>query len=235
MNDAVAADATRRVSRLSPDLVLHRVPNVSLTLSAADTITIKAGSGKVICGRLGLRVLERFARPATVGEVAAQSVSGAQQWMDLMDTIALLVDHGVLYDVSEGPPGGQPRRSYWWDNPRPHIQMLDDVERTNRFIAAIEAHGNLNTVAAVAEAFDRSERWVQQLFRDYAGIGLKWLLQRHRLLAAARRIRESEKPDWADIAYEFGYASQQHFNTDFRKVLGRTPMQYKKVVTRRQD
>jgi AraC-like DNA-binding protein len=113
-------------------------------------------------------------------------------------------------------------------HPRPDA----NIDLINRIIAAIEAEESLDTVAAVAEAFCRSERRIQQLFRDYAGIGLKWLLQRHRLLAAARRIRESEKPDWADIAYEFGYASQQHFNTDFKKVLGRTPMQYKKAVTR---
>ena len=32
---------------------------------------------------------------------------------------------------------------------------------------------------------------------------------------------------WADIAYALGYASQQHFITDFRTVLGETPVQYK--------
>lgn len=50
------------------------------------------------------------------------------------------------------------------------------------------------------------------------------------LLAAARYIRETERPNWAAIAYDLGYASQQHFNVDFKKALGRTPAQYKKSV-----
>jgi AraC-like DNA-binding protein len=103
----------------------------------------------------------------------------------------------------------------------------DNVDLINRIIAAIESDDDLTTVAAVATAFDRSERWVQQLFRDYLGIGLKWLLQRRRLLGAAALIRATDDPDWADIAYALGYASQQHFITDFKNVLGETPVQYK--------
>jgi AraC-like DNA-binding protein len=80
----------------------------------------------------------------------------------------------------------------------------------------------------VAKAFARSERWLQQLFRDYLGIGLKWLLQRHRLLVAAEQIRENEPPNWAEIAYDLGYSSQSHFITDFKKVLGVTPLDYRK-------
>lgn len=109
----------------------------------------------------------------------------------------------------------------------------DNIALINRIIAAIEADEHLTTVAAVAAAFGRSERWVQQLFRDYLGIGLKWLLQRHRLLGAAALIRATDNPDWADIAYALGYASQQHFITDFTKVLGETPLRYKANLTPR--
>ena len=103
----------------------------------------------------------------------------------------------------------------------------DSIDLIGRIIAATETDETLTTVAAVADAFGRSERWVQQLFRDYLGIGLKWLLQRRRLLHAAAVIRTTPDPDWADIAYALGYASQQHFITDFKTVLGETPVQYK--------
>lgn len=106
-------------------------------------------------------------------------------------------------------------------------QPDDNVALINRIIAATEAENGPRTVSDVAKAFGRSERWVQQLFRDYIGVGLKWLLQRQRLLAAAAMIRTIDNPDWADIAYALGYASQQHFITDFRNVLGETPVQYK--------
>lgn len=108
----------------------------------------------------------------------------------------------------------------------------DNVTLINAIVAAIEADPDLSTVAAVARAFARSERWVQQLFRDYVGVGLKWLLQRRRLLLAAARIRTTDNPDWADMAYALGYSSQQHFITDFRTVLGETPVQYKANLSR---
>lgn len=110
-------------------------------------------------------------------------------------------------------------------------QFDKNIEHLNEIITAIELDENLQTVTAVAKAFNRSERWLQQLFRDYVGIGLKWLLQRRKLLAAAELIRETDQPDWAAMAYDLGYSSQQHFITDFKQVLGKTPLQYKKDVT----
>lgn len=106
------------------------------------------------------------------------------------------------------------------------------LEEINAIIAAVETDEDLTTVAAVGESFGRSERWLQQAFRDHLGIGLKWLLQRKRLLAAAAEIRLSDEPDWVGIAYDLGYSSQQHFITDFRTVLGATPVQYHKGLTR---
>jgi AraC-like DNA-binding protein len=107
----------------------------------------------------------------------------------------------------------------------------DTVALINEIIAAVETDESLTTVTMVASAFDRSDRWLQQTFRDYLGIGLKWLLQRKRLLAAAAQIRADAEPDWIGIAYDLGYSSQQHFITDFRTVLGATPVQYKKGLT----
>jgi AraC-like DNA-binding protein len=106
--------------------------------------------------------------------------------------------------------------------PDSHIDLLNEI------ITAIETEESLQTVGAVAERFGRSERWLQQLFQDYVGIGLKWLLQRHRLLRAAEQIREIDQPNWAAMAYDLGYNSQQHFITAFKQVLGKTPLQYKK-------
>ncbi|WP_240231575.1 helix-turn-helix domain-containing protein [Devosia lacusdianchii] len=102
----------------------------------------------------------------------------------------------------------------------------------NEIIGDVETDEALTSVSAVAAAYGKSERWLQQVFRDYLGIGLKWLLQRKRLLLAAAQIRESDEPDWVGIAYDLGYSSQQHFITDFRTVLGETPVQYKKGLLR---
>ncbi|MCJ8519734.1 AraC-like DNA-binding protein [Pseudorhizobium tarimense] len=108
----------------------------------------------------------------------------------------------------------------------------ENIALINAIIAADEEDDTLSTVSAVAHRFGYSERWLQHLFRTCVGIGLKWFLQRHRLLLAAEGIRSSDAPDWIGIAYDLGYSSQQHFTTDFRKVLGETPLQYKAAVTR---
>lgn len=107
----------------------------------------------------------------------------------------------------------------------------ETIDLINQIIIEVETDEELTTVASVAAAYGRSERWLQQAFRDYLGINLKWLLQRKRLIAAAETIRATDEPDWAGIAYDLGYSSQQHFITDFRTVLGETPVQYKKGLT----
>jgi AraC-like DNA-binding protein len=133
-----------------------------------------------------------------------------QQLLSLDDQAAVHMLAGTLRDKN-------PR-------PDPHIDLI------NELIDAIENNGELQTVKAVARQFHRSERWIQQLFQEYVGIGLKWMLQRNKLLEAAKHIRESDDPDWAAIAYDLGYSSQQHFITDFKRVLGKTPLQYKKEL-----
>ena len=107
--------------------------------------------------------------------------------------------------------------------PDPNIKLINDI------IASIESD-DMKTVGFIAQRFGKSERWLQQLFQQYVGIGLKWQLQRFKLIEAAKSIRESNAPNWADLAYDLGYSSQQHFISDFKRVLGRTPVQYKKAL-----
>jgi AraC-like DNA-binding protein len=109
--------------------------------------------------------------------------------------------------------------------PDPKIGLI------NQIITATESDESLQTVAAVARHFSKSERWLQQLFQEYVGIGLKWLLQRKKLVLAAEKIRSTHDPDWTALAYDLGYSSQQHFITDFKQVVGKTPTQYKRELT----
>lgn len=109
-------------------------------------------------------------------------------------------------------------------------QYDPSIATINNIISVIE-NESLQTVKEVARRIGKSERWLQQLFQEYVGIGIKWQLQRNKLLEAAKSIRESDSPDWADLAYELGYSSQQHFITDFKRVLGKTPLQYKKQLS----
>jgi hypothetical protein len=136
MSDPAVTSA--RPTRLDPDAVLQRVPNVRLLLTAADTVKVRLPEGVLDCGPLGMRLLEGFQRPTSVRDVLDGLDIGMQGWMDALNTIAGLVDHGVLRDPHQRAPDAEVR-SYGFDNPRPHIEMLDDVARTRRFIEAIEA------------------------------------------------------------------------------------------------
>jgi AraC-like DNA-binding protein len=136
-----------------------------------------------------------------------------------LEYLLSLDDQAAIHELQELVRAGPPQ-------PDPNIELINEI------IRAVESDEGLQTVTAVAIAFARSERWLQQLFQEYLGIGLKWLLQRNRLLSAAQRIRESDKHDWAAIAYDLGYSSQQHFITAFKQVVGKTPQQYGKELRR---
>ena len=180
-----------------------------------------AGSGRIIGVRFRPGAFHAFWR----GEMAdlQDKVVGLSQvfpWADAAGIKAILAldDDGAVEAVVERLLAGLP-------GPDETIGLINEI------IGEVESDEELTTVAAVASAYGKSERWLQQVFRDYLGINLKWLLQRKRLIAAAETIRESDEPDWVGIAYDLGYSSQQHFITDFRTVLGATPVQYKKGLT----
>jgi AraC-like DNA-binding protein len=105
----------------------------------------------------------------------------------------------------------------------PNIQLID---RILEMADVMEAP----TVASLCQALDLSERRVQELMREYVGVGLKWILLRSRLQRAARFAATLQKTNWADIAFELGYSDQSHFINDFKRLIGKTPSQYAKDI-----
>lgn len=71
-----------------------------------------------------------------------------------------------------------------------------------------------------------SERRLQEIFRQYVGVGIKWIILRVRLIKAVELAATLENPNWTDIAYNLGYGDQSHFINDFKRVIGKTPVQY---------
>jgi AraC-like DNA-binding protein len=210
--------------------VMHR-PYVDLFVSAEQSgiqgtfrgkrTYVAAGSGRIIGIRFRPGAFHAFWRQALTG--LQDNVIDLQQVFHQADSryverLLTLDDQAAMDDLLRLVRAKHP-------------QLDANIEVINMIIAAVETDEGLQTVTAVANAFGRSERWLQQLFQDYVGIGLKWLLQRHRLLGAAQQIRDGDQPNYASIAYELGYSSQQHFISAFKQVLGKTPLEYKKVLT----
>jgi AraC-like DNA-binding protein len=94
-------------------------------------------------------------------------------------------------------------------------------------VAARIAHDRgISRVNQLVSEFSVSLRQLQRLFREYVGVGPKWVIQRYRLLEAAERIAAGPVVNWADLAVDLGYADQAHFIRDFKQLIGRSPADY---------
>jgi AraC-like DNA-binding protein len=102
------------------------------------------------------------------------------------------------------------------------------VERIAAILKTVEATAGLTQVEELAATSGMGVRSLQQLFSDYVGVSPKWVIRRFRLHEAADRLASGEEPDLAALAQSLGYFDQAHFTSDFRKLVGDTPAQYRK-------
>lgn len=105
-----------------------------------------------------------------------------------------------------------------------------NVELVNRIVDYVQTQSRTATVSSVARYFAMSERSLQHLFQTYVGVGVKWAIMRARFLEVAKHARAQSKPDWLEVAMEFGYSDQSHFINDFKKIVGVSPQQYVKLL-----
>jgi AraC-like DNA-binding protein len=95
-----------------------------------------------------------------------------------------------------------------------------------RIVDSIVDDRELLNAGALAERFEMSLRALQRLFNDYVGIGPKWVINRYRMHEAIARVQAGQPVSWAALAQELGYFDQAHFITDFRRLVGKTPVDY---------
>lgn len=118
-------------------------------------------------------------------------------------------------------------------------KLTPDIEVVNRMVRLIADDRSITRAEMLAEKFGIGLRSLQRLFAENVGVSPKWVIQRHRLIEAAERIRESMKEiDFADLALELGYADQSHFIRDFKIMVGLSPAKYRdslNVANRRKD
>jgi AraC-like DNA-binding protein len=101
------------------------------------------------------------------------------------------------------------------------------VERIAAILRAVETTPGLTQVEALAAGAGMGVRSLQQLFSDYVGVSPKWVIRRYRLHEAADRLANGEEVDLTALALSLGYFDQAHFTSDFRKLVGQTPGQYR--------
>lgn len=94
-------------------------------------------------------------------------------------------------------------------------------------VAMAENDVSMTRVDELAARSGRSVRSLQRLFREYVGIGPKWVIRRFRLHEAAERVYQGL--DLATLAAELGYTDQAHLTRDFTAAVGMPPAAYARL------
>lgn len=101
---------------------------------------------------------------------------------------------------------------------------------TARQVAAVariaETERAVRRLGDLAERAAMSPRTLQRLFAQYAGVSPSWVVRRYRLLDVAEAVRGGQRPSWAHVATDLGYADQAHMVREFRAATGQTPAAY---------
>ena len=108
-----------------------------------------------------------------------------------------------------------------------HLPAVDaNVERVAGLVAAIASDRSITAVEQLCERTGLNARALQRLFKNYVGIGPKWVINRYRLHEAIAQLQQGQAADWVELALSVGYFDQAHFIRDFRALVGCTPAQY---------
>lgn len=125
-----------RLTGLDPNLVLQRVPDLSLHLRSDNRIQISAEGKTVTSGPYALAVLDTFHQPTPFAEALrklGKSSVGVQDWAAVAGTIVELYRAGVLRDQTQS----RPETVYGFGSVGVQARMLNDRIRTSSFLAGI--------------------------------------------------------------------------------------------------
>ena len=127
------------MTNLNRNTILQRIPDLKIHIDSSNRTQISV-DGKIFeFGAYGLTVLDTFSHPISLSgalEKLQTRVTGAQDWMDLMSTIAQLHEAGVLREGSQNQPTLRTDPS-GYDAAPIHVAMLNDRARTSSLIAGI--------------------------------------------------------------------------------------------------
>ncbi len=126
---------------LTPQTILRRASSLAIRVDPDGRMVIESPEGESACDvSHGLALLDVFSTARTIESAVAQlgpTVRGAQDWIDLTNTIIELRQGGIL--LAEGEERHSIERdARGFAAPEAHVSMLNDLARTKGFLAAIE-------------------------------------------------------------------------------------------------
>jgi AraC-like DNA-binding protein len=116
-----------------------------------------------------------------------------------------------------------------------HPRADDSLHLVQRIASRVIDDRTITRVEQIVDEFRIGKRTLQRVFDDYVGVSPKWIIQRFRLHEAAERIASSANVRWSEIALELGYADQAHFIRDFKKLIGKSPAGYSRMLYPERD
>lgn len=108
------------------------------------------------------------------------------------------------------------------ESPQRHV----DADTVLRIVNTIADKREVTKVDDVVRLAGLRKRTLERLFREYVGVGPKWVIQHYRLHEAAEYAATDKPRDWPDLAARLGYADQAHFIRDFKRFVGQSPTRY---------
>ena len=103
------------------------------------------------------------------------------------------------------------------------------IARIESILKIISESPGLTRVEDLAERAQLSVRRLQMLFKEYVGINPKWVIRRNRLLDAADQLASGIDISLSELALALGYYDQAHFTSDFEKLVGKPPADYRRT------
>ena len=103
-------------------------------------------------------------------------------------------------------------------------QPLDDAVR--QAVVAIVATRGDASMSDIAARVGLGERQLQRRFRSATGLTMKQFARIRRLRESGAALLLQERPPWAVLAADFGYADQSHLIHEFSQLTGLTPVAF---------
>lgn len=103
-------------------------------------------------------------------------------------------------------------------------QRLPEARGISAVVSHVLANAGERSVGALAAEMEVSRKRLLAEFRRDVGLGPKTVFRLHRFALAASLLRQ--RRDLAHVALDSGYCDQAHFNRDFRRFTGTTPLDY---------
>jgi AraC-like DNA-binding protein len=108
-------------------------------------------------------------------------------------------------------------------------ERSEDYSRVADIVKHIHQHyGDTLKVTELAEQSGLSSYQLEHRIRRIFQITVGQLIQKVRMEAAVKRLRDSEDPI-ADIALDCGYSDQSAFTRQFRQTTGLSPSEYRRT------